>query len=146
MLMALGCGSSFKLHCKPWEGSFSGLGWRQFVPVWWNQLVKSQPVPKIAYLKTAGGGFHSWPRPCRLPGANPASISSWLLLPAQPPAGKSLPLLGGRQETLTALFLVPLSCLVALRTWWLLLGHPPPLAPSWMQLYEEQKDLGTKIP
>lgn len=145
MLMALGCGSSFKLHCKPWEGSFSGLGWRQFVPVWWNQLVKSQPVPKIAYLKTAGGGFHSWPRPCRLPGANPASISSWLL-PAQPPAGKSLPLLGGRQETLTALFLVPLSCLVVLRTWWLLLGHPPPLAPSWMQLYEEQKDLGTKIP
>lgn len=143
--MALGCGSSFKLHCKPWEGSFSGLGWRQFVPVWWNQLVKSQPVPKIAYLKTAGGGFHSWPRPCRLPGANPASISSWLL-PAQPPAGKSLPLLGGRQETLTALFLVPLSCLVVLRTWWLLLGHPPPLAPSWMQLYEEQKDLGTKIP
>lgn len=143
--MALGCGSSFKLHCKPWEGSFSGLGWRQFVPVWWNQLVKSQPVPKIAYLKTAGGGFHSWPRPCRLPGANPASISSWLL-PAQPPAGKSLPLLGGRQETLRALFLVPLSCLVVLRTWWLLLGHPPPLAPSWMQLYEEQKDLGTKIP
>lgn len=98
--MTLGCGSSFKLHCQPWEGFFSGLGWRQFVPVWLNQLVlpKSQPVPKIACLKHCCWQVSLLVSPVPFPRSK---LGSWAFPACSASDGKSpIPYGDGRRGTL----------------------------------------------
>ena len=120
MLMALGCGCSFKLHCQPWEGSFSGLDWRQSVP----SLV--EPAGKIT-ASSQNCLFQNLPEASFTPGLSRAASQEQtqlasplgLLLPAQPQTGKSSSLRGWKERNpLPAPLRVPLGCPTALGTRW----------------------------